>query len=145
MFKFKKGRRKDFKTDTAFLKDVYQKNLGRLPAGETESKFVANVIAHKVTYKTNITGALNIYARNREYTPYEELAVDNIMSGLKKHGMFKKFKTMIRDRSNKFRAFDPKKLSWDASQKVYIYDNTEYKIIIDRRESPERITLRITK
>ena len=59
MFKFKTGRRKDFKTEEAFLKDVYQKNLSAIPPGTTETMFINQVRAHKIAYETNITGALN--------------------------------------------------------------------------------------
>ena len=139
MFKFKTGRRKDFKTEEAFLKDVYQKNLSAIPPGTTENMFINQVQAHKVAYETNITGALNKLANKSQYTPYTERAGDNVMSALQRHGMLKKFKTMIRDREGKFRAYDHNKLVWNSDQGVYIYDN---RIVIDIRESPERIILR---
>lgn len=139
MFKFKKGRRKDFKTEEAFLGDVYQKNISAIPSGTTQNMFINQVRAHKIVYKTNIAGALNKLANKSQYTPYVERANDNVMSVLQKHGMFKKFKTMIRDREGKFRAYDRNKLVWNSDQGVYIYDN---KIVIDIRESPERIILR---
>lgn len=139
MFKFKKGRRKDFKTEAEFLKDVYYRNISVIPSGTTADKFVEQVKAYKTIYDTNITGALNKLANKDIYTPYTERANDNIMSVLEKHGQLKKFKTLIRDSQGRFVKYDRSKLRWDRDSQVYIYDN---KISIDVRNSPEQVIIK---
>ena len=139
MFKFKTGRRKDFKTEVAFLKDVYSRNIGAIPLGTTEAMFVNQVRAYKIANDTNITGALNKLANSERYTPYSERAGDNVMRVLEKHGQLKKFKTMIRDSQGRFVKYDRSKLRWDHDSQVYIYDN---KISIDVRTSPEQVIIK---
>ena len=139
MFKFKKGRRKDFKTEVAFLEDVYRRNISAIPSGTTAQMFVTQVQSYKIGYDTNITGALNMLAKSERYTPYTERAGDNIMSALEKHGQLKKFKTMIRDSQGRFVKYDRSKLRWDHDSQVYIYDN---KISIDVRNSPEQVIIK---
>lgn len=139
MFKFKKGRRKDFKTEAEFLKDVYYRNISAIPSGTTVDMFVTQVQSYKIGYDTNITGALNKLANAEIYTPYTERAGDNVMSVLEKHGQLKKFKTLIRDSQGRFVKYDRSKLRWDHDSQVYIYDN---KISIDVRNSPEQVIIK---
>ena len=139
MFKFKKGRRKDFKTEAEFLKDVYYRNISAIPSGTTVDMFVTQVQSYKIGYDTNITGALNKLANAEIYTPYTERAGDNIMSVLEKHGQLKKFKTLLRDSQGRFVKYDRSKLRWDHDSQVYIYDN---KISIDVRNSPEQVIIK---
>ena len=139
MFKFKKGRRKDFKTEAEFLKDVYYRNISAIPSGTTADMFVTQVRSYKISYDTNVTGALNKLANAETYTPYTERAGDNIMSVLEKHGQLKKFKTLIRDSQGRFVKYDRSKLRWDRDSQVYIYDN---KISIDVRNSPEQVIIK---
>ena len=139
MFKFKKGLRKDFKTEAEFLKDVYYRNIGVIPSGTTADMFVNQVRAYKIANDTNITGALNKLANTEIYTPYTERAGDNIVGVLEKHGQLKKFKTMLRDSQGRFVKYNRSKLRWDHDAQVYIYDN---KISINVRNSPEQVIIK---
>lgn len=139
MFKFDVGRRKDFKTEEAFLRDVYQRNIGQMPVGVSKEMFVLQVQSYKVAYDTNITGALRKLANTEDYTPYVERASDNVLKTLENFGQLKKFKSMIRDAKGHFAKFDPKKLKWDRETATYIYND---KIMIDIRNSPERIVVK---
>ena len=67
MFKFDTGYRKDFKTEEAFLRDVFQRNINKIPAGVNKEMLVLQVKSYKVEYNTNITGALRKLAKSDEY------------------------------------------------------------------------------
>lgn len=136
MFKFRKSLRKNFKTEEAYLKDIYHKNIGRIPEGVTEEQFVNQVKAYKLVYKTNITGALKKLSNTEDYTPYKERAYDNVMVTLKKYGKYKQFKQMIRDEKGRFMAYNPDLMSWRPELHMYVYNNL---IAIDIRNSPESV------
>ena len=136
MFKFDTGYRKDFKTEEAFLRDVFQRNVNKIPVGVNKEMFVLQVQSYKVAYNTNITGALRKLANSEEYTPYTERAGDNVLKSLERFGQLKKFKSMIRDEMGHFAKYVATKLHWDPETATYVYNN---KIRIDIRNSPERI------
>ena len=139
MFKFNTGYRKDFKSEEAFLSDVYNRNITRLPVGTNKEMFIAQVQSYKVAYDTNVTGALRKLANTEDYTPYVERAHDNVLKTLENFGKLKKFKTMIRDEKGHFVKYDRSLLKWNRDGKYYVYDG---KVIIDIRNSPEDVIIR---
>lgn len=136
MFKFKKSLRKNFKTEEAYLKDIYYKNIGNIPEGFTAEQFVNQVQAYKIVYKTNITGALKKLSNTEDYTPYKERAVDNAVKALKKFGKYKYFRQMLRDEKGRYMAYDPALMTWRPELHMYVYNG---KIAIDIRNSPESV------
>lgn len=141
MFKFNKGKRKDFKTDEAFLRDVYRRNASLIP--NTEDQFVKQIIGYKTILhsegkRATLTSALSTLAKSRAYTPYKDMAGENVRRGLIKHGLYNQFQTGIRDKSGRFTSLDWSKLTWDKDREVYNYDG---KVLIDFRNSPEMVYL----
>ena len=139
MFKFNKGRRKDFKTEEAFLSDIYDRNVSKIPANTTKEGFIAQVQAYKIAYETNVSGALRKIANTEAYTPYVERAQDNVLKALEEFGQLKKFKTMIRNEKGHFAKYDRSLLKWNREGGYYVYGG---KIIIDIRNSPEQVIMR---
>lgn len=141
MFKFSKGRRKDFKTEEAYLRDVYRRNASVIP--NTESQFVKQVQGYKSIIKSegkrgSITDALNRMSHSRAYTPYKDIAAENVKNALITFGKWNEFQTGIRDKSGRFSSLDWSKLIWDKERNVYNYDG---KVLIDLKNSPLGVDL----
>lgn len=144
--KFDKGRRSDYKTEKGFLRNVYKRNkvvIDKVFGPNAKEIFVNNVIAQKQIYGVNVTRALNIVARSRSFTPYKEVAYENVTAALKKFDQAQTFRDLIRDeKTGRFKKFDSSKMKWNRELNRYEYDN---KVYIRFDESPMRVVVeRIT-
>lgn len=141
MFSFKKGKRKDFKTEEAYLKDIFARNQAKITevfGNNAETKFINQVQARKRMSNTNVSGALKQLARTNDFTPYTEIAGENVINALKKYGKYQTFRGLTRDEKGRYTKLDRTKLKWDKETGMYIYDN---RIAIDIKNSPEEVVL----
>lgn len=145
MFKFnlqqnqQRIRRRDFKTENDYLGALFEANKTKLTevyGPKAKSIFTENVKAIKVAEKTNSLGALRILSRSRAFTPYTDIAHENIITSLKKFGKYKKFREMTKDARGKFTRIDPSKFTYRDG--AYYYED---RIRVDFDSSPEDIHL----
>lgn len=139
MAKFIRGRRSDFKSEEAFLHDVFEKNREAITqafGANAEFKFINNVQAKKRLNETTIIGALHKLERSEAFMPYQERAYENVRSALKKYGKWKEFQGLTRDYKGRYTAWDPNLMKWDKERGVYIYNG---RVMIDITNSPEDV------
>lgn len=144
MFSFELGnlKRKDFKTERAYLKKVYKLNQSKiirvLGHGSTFDRFCNLVQARKKITDKNVRGALKSLANSTAFTPEGERFKDNVYSAVKSFGALKDFQSMTRDKLGHFTAYDRSKLTYDKNTKVYTYGGV---LQISFGNSPQGITL----
>lgn len=139
--KFDVGRRKDFKTEEAFLRDVFARNrevISSKLGTDAESKFIEQVQSLKELRGVNVKQAINIVSRYKAFTPYEEMAKSNVIEAMKNFDTYQEFRNLTRDEKGRFTRVDMSKLVWDRDSQSYIYNN---RVIISFSNSPEGVTL----
>lgn len=130
--------RKAFKSEEAYLANIYDTNPSISAAGVTKNQFILQSKSYKAVYETSINSAVKKYSESTVFTPYTERATNNIISALKSFGQLKPLTTMIRDERGHFTQFDKTQLRWDRDLGGYVYMG---KVFIDVTNSPENITL----
>lgn len=144
MYKFELGniRRKDFKTERAYLRKIYKLNQSKIVRvfglDASFEKFYNAVQARKAITGKNVRGALSALGNSTAFTPEGERLKDNVYSAVKNFGALKDFQSMTRDKFGRFTAYDRSKLSYDRDTKVYTYGGL---IQISFNNSPQGITL----
>lgn len=141
MAKFIRGRRGDFKTEEAFLRDVFEKNREAITqafGANAEMKFINNVRARKSLGNTTILGALKRVERSEAFMPYQERAYENVKAALRKYDKWNEFRSMTRDYRGRYTTWDPNLMRWDRDRKAYIYNN---RVMIDITNSPEDVII----
>lgn len=139
--KFDVGRRKDFKTEEAFLRDVFARNreaISSVLGDKADSKFIEQVQSLKELRNVNVKQAINIVSRYKAFTPYEETAKSNVIEAMKNFDTYQEFRNLTRDEKGRFTKVDMSKLEWDRDSQSYIYNN---RVIISFLDSPKRVTL----
>ena len=144
MFKFDRGLRSDFKTERAFLADVYKRNKNVIDTvGYTEKQFIDRVIVGKEYSPHSINGkkvtviqSLKDLANSNAFTPYKERAYDNVISALKSFDKYQQFRNMTKDSKGRWTKVDMDKFRYEDG--VYIYNNS---VIINMKNSPEDLIL----
>lgn len=139
--KFDMGRRKDFKTETDFLKDVFARNreaITKVYGEDAEKTFIDAVLSNKEVKEVNIRQAVTLLSRAKAFTPYEETAKRNVIEAMKNFDTYQEFRNLTRDEKGRFTRVDMSKLVWDRDSQSYIYNN---RVIISFLDSPKRVTL----
>ena len=93
-----------------------------------------NIKAIKTANDTNTPGALKVLSRSRAFTPYKELAHQNLVESMKHFGQYQKFRELTKDAKGRYTKFDPNKVEYKEG--YYLYDN-HVKIVFDN--SPESL------
>lgn len=138
-----KGRRKDFKTEEAYLKDIFNKNravIAEAYGKNAEQKFINSVRSYKQLQGGTITGALKKVERSRAFTPYADIATESVKKSIIKYGKWDQFRSMTRGERGRFTAYDPSLLIWDRDSNSYIYNNL---VRISFENSPEDVILQL--
>lgn len=139
--KFDMGRRKDFKSETAYLKDVFRRNrevITKVYKEDAESKFIDAVQSIKEVKEVNIRQALNTLSQAKAFTPYKETAKSNAIQAVINFDKYQEFRNLTRDEKGRFTRVDMDKLDWDEDSESYIYDN---RVMISFSNSPLGVTL----
>ena len=139
--KFDIGRRKDFKTEEAFLKDVFARNrevISSVLGDEAESKFIEQVQSLKELRDVNVRQAIKIVSRYEAFTPKSDIMKENAIQGLKSWDLYRDFRNLTRDEKGRFTKVDYSKLKWDRESNRYVYDN---KVAIVYNDSPKGVSL----
>lgn len=152
-YKFKSDkRRKDFKSEDAYLSYVYEQNKEKIDAvrvkkGDheyvplTKEMFINQVKARKIINNTNVSGALNDLGKTVGFTPVGERAKENVLKALKKQDKYGEFRNLLRDQKGHYQKVDLSKLKWNDEVGGYIYSgfNNSYNIQIVVKNSPAAI------
>lgn len=140
--KFDVGRRKDFKTEEAFLEDVFARNrevISSVLGVNAESKFIDQVQSLKELRDVNVRQAIKIVSRYKAFTPKSDIMKENAIQGLKSWDLYQDFRNLTRDeKTGRFTKVDYSKLKWDRESNRYIYDN---RIAIVYNDSPKGVSL----
>lgn len=138
--KLVRGKRKDFKTEEAFLKDIFQKNREVITSAlgvNAEQKFINQIHSYKALKNESTIQAVNRFSRIRALTPIEHIAAENVKQSLINQGRWKDFQGMTRDWRGRFTTFDPNLMEF-VGDKTYIYANM---VRIIFKDSPKGIVL----
>lgn len=149
-YKFKSDKkRKDFKSEDAYLSYVYEQNKEKIDAvrvkkGDneymplTKEMFINQVKARKIINNTNVSGALNDLGKTVGFTPVGERAKENILKGLRSHDKYGEFRNLLRDEKGHYQKVDLNNLKWNSDIGGYIYSgfNSNYNIQIIVKNSP---------
>lgn len=135
---FKAKHKKSFYKDTdKWIDAIYRNNKATIDAelafAGTPKKVFKQMVKENIAEGMSPTKAVSTIARSTLFTPEVERLRNNMRSGLKADkGAYKKFRELTKERG-KYTKFDPNKLHWDSTDKVYIYSG---QIIISFQNSP---------
>ena len=140
--KFDMGRRKDFKSETDFLKDVFARNreaITKVYGKGAEETFIDAVQSMKVAKEINIRQVLNELSRSNAFTPKGDIMKENAIQGLKSWDLYQDFRNLTRDeKTGRFTKVDYSKLKWDKESSRYVYDG---RVAIVFNDSPQGVSL----
>ena len=126
---FKLPKQRKGETDSQYFYHVYQLNKGffgrELEGRASQSAknykaFLMEAEARKVNFRMGAREAALNAVKSR-WMSGEEVARQNIIEGLKSHGLFGRFRNMTRDERGRFTKFDLSKLSFDSETGMYAY------------------------
>lgn len=141
------GRRKDFKSEEAYLEDVFNKNremITEVYGANAKNKFINAVQSRKVVHGVNVKKAMNMIYRSQAFTPYQDVARENMLNVLKKNDLYNQFRDLTRDKQGRYTKVNIENIKWDRDQQMYVYDNREIngkEIGILLKNSPVRLTI----
>lgn len=135
-----------YKNTDAWLNAVYRNNktvidkeLGSLSAKKTPKAIFKQMVNEYIETGVSPTNAVKTIARSTLFTSVNERLKNNFYEGLKsERAAYKQFRELTKERG-KYSKYDPKKLVWDKTDKVYIYDGS---VIISFENSPFGIKVR---
>lgn len=141
-FKAKKNKGA-YKNTDRWIDAVYRNNKAVI---DKELSFAGNPKrVFKQMVKENIaegltpTKAVSTIARSTLFTNEKERLRENMLSGLRSDkGAFRAFRELTKERG-RYAKFDPAKLHWDATDKVYLYGGN---VIISFQNSPYGVIVR---
>lgn len=141
-FKAKKNKGA-YKSTDHWIEAVYRNNKTvidkELSFAGTPKKVFKQMVKENIAEGMSPTKAVSTIARSTLFTSETERLRNNMLSGLRgDKDAFKAFRELTKERG-KYAKFDPKKLHWDATDKVYIYGGN---IVISFQNSPYGVTVR---
>lgn len=139
---FIKGRRKDFKTEDAYLTDIFEKNREAITSAygaNALERFKNQVRSYKILNNNmTVKAAIKKIERSRAFTPYKYIAAENVKKQMIEYDKWRQFQNLTRDHKGRFTKYDPKLLHYDRDTKSYIYDG---RVRISFKNSPEGIII----
>lgn len=145
--KFSMGRRKDFKSEQEFLEDVFNRNREAIVeayGANAKEEFFKGVRSRKELKELNVRQAINDLTKARAFTPYQDIARENLLEVLKKNDLYNQFRSLTRDTKGRYTSVNIQALKWDKDEQMYVYDNREINgktIGILIKNSPIRLTI----
>lgn len=141
-FKAKKNK-SAYKNTESWLDAVYRNNKDvinrELAFAGNPKKVFKQMVKENMTEGMSPTKAVSTVARSTLFTPETERLRNNMLSGLRgDRDAFKAFKELTKEHG-RYTKFDPNKLHWDSTEKVYIYGGS---IVISFQNSPYGVNVR---
>ena len=141
-FKAKKNK-SAYKSTEHWIDAVYRNNKAlidkELSFAGTPKKVFKQMVKENIAEGMSPTKAVSTIAKSTLFTSEVERLRNNMLSGLRAdRGAFKSFRELTKEKG-KYTKFDPKKLHWDSTDKVYIYGGN---IIISFQNSPYGVIVR---
>lgn len=136
-----KLRRKDFKSEEAYLGAIYDANRVKIAEalpGFSKQQFINNVQANKSYSGGTIRQALDILGRSVSFTPEAERFGDNVMKAIRSYGKWQQFREFTKNEKGQYTKYDPTKMKFNRKDGSYVYDG-RVQIFFD--ESPKDIVL----
>lgn len=141
-FKAKKNK-SAYKNTDRWIEAVYRNNKtvidNELSFAGNPKKVFKQMVKEYIDEGLSPTKAVSTIARSTLFTPETERLRNNMLSGLRgDKGAFKAFRELTKEHG-KYAKFDPNKLHWDSTDKVYVYGGN---VIISFQNSPYGVIVR---
>lgn len=141
-FKAKKNKGA-YKSTDHWIEAVYRNNKAvidkELSFAGNPKKVFKQMVKENIAEGLSPTKAVSTIARSTLFTPETERLRNNMLSGLRSDkGAFRAFRELTKEKG-KYAKFDPNKLHWDSTDKVYIYGGN---IVISFQNSPYGVLVR---
>ena len=141
-FKAKKNK-SAYKNTESWLDAVYRNNKDvinrELAFAGNPKKVFKQMVKENIAEGMSPTKAVSTVARSTLFTPETERLRNNMLSGLRgDRDAFKTFRELTKEHG-RYTKFDPNKLHWDSTDKVYIYGGS---IVISFQNSPYGVNVR---
>lgn len=138
-------------SNTEYLNEVYNMyrdtiNKGYLDIGDKREAFIQQIydrMEEKAdrNEKTSIKSEVLKELHRDVYIPASEKFKENVISGLKKYNLYKKFQSMLRDEKGRFVKFDTKNLTYQGKGEYLYQDDYGNLYIIKTIPSPVEVRL----
>lgn len=138
-----KKSKKAYKNTESWLDAVYRNNKDvinrELSFAGNPKKVFKQMVRENMAEGMSPTKAVSTVARSTLFTSEEERLRENMLSGLRgDREAFRAFRELTKEHG-RYTKFDPSKLSWDATDKVYVYNQN---IVISFQNSPYGVNVR---
>lgn len=141
-FKAKKNKG-SYKSTEHWIDAVYRNNKAvidkELSFAGNPKKVFKQMVKENIAEGMSPTKAVSTIARSTLFTPETERLRNNMLAGLRSDkGAFRAFRELTKEHG-RYSKFDPNKLHWDSTDKVYIYAGS---VIISFQNSPYGVNVR---
>lgn len=141
-FKAKK-KKSAYKSTDHWIDAVYRNNKAlidkELAFAGNPKKVFKQMVKENIAEGMSPTKAVSTIARSTLFTSEAERLRNNMLSGLRAdRGAFRSFRELTKEKG-KYAKFDPSKLHWDSTDKVYVYGGN---IVISFQNSPYGVIVR---
>ena len=141
-FKAKKNKGA-YKSTDHWIDAVYRNNKtvinSELSFAGNPKKVFKQMVKENIAEGMSPTKAVSTIARSTLFTPETERLRNNMLSGLRSDkGVFRAFRELTKEHG-RYTKFDPNKLHWDSTDKVYVYGGS---LIISFQNSPYGVDIR---